>query len=59
MSKCSFCNNTLEPGTGVMYVTKVGKILYFCSSKCRKNMLILGRDPKKLKWTGFYKREKI
>ncbi len=57
MSKCSFCNKTLEPGTGTMYVSKVGKILYFCSSKCRKNSIKLGRNPVKLKWTGFYNKE--
>ncbi|MBI4155298.1 50S ribosomal protein L24e [Candidatus Woesearchaeota archaeon] len=58
MSKCSFCAKTIEPGTGVLFVTKVGKMLYFCSSKCRKNLNKLNRNPAKFKWTGFYKKEK-
>ncbi len=57
MSKCSFCNKAIEPGTGTIFVTKVGKLLYFCSSKCRKNLNKLGRNPVKIKWTGFYKKK--
>jgi len=52
--RCSFCNKEIEPGTGILYVKLDGTKLYFCSSKCRKNMLKLKRDPRKLKWTGFY-----
>ncbi|HEC76131.1 MAG TPA: TRASH domain-containing protein [Thermoplasmatales archaeon] len=52
--KCNFCGNDIEPGTGTMYVRKDGKIYYFCSSKCRKNLLKLKRDPKKVRWTKFY-----
>jgi len=37
-----------------MFVRNDGTILWFCSSKCRKSMLNLKRDPKKLKWTAFY-----
>ncbi len=54
--KCTFCGNEIEPGTGLMYVKKDGTIFYFCSGKCRKNMLKLGRDPKKFKWTKFYRK---
>ncbi|WFO76024.1 50S ribosomal protein L24 [Desulfurococcaceae archaeon MEX13E-LK6-19] len=48
---CSFCGRLIEPGTGIMYVKNDGSILWFCSSKCRKNFLKLGRNPRKLKWT--------
>lgn len=48
--KCSFCNQELKPGTGVMFVRNDGKIFYFCSSKCEKNMLKLGRKGSKVKW---------
>lgn len=48
--KCSFCKEEIEAGTGKMFVKIDGKILYFCSSKCEKNMLKLGRDPKRVKW---------
>ena len=47
---CSFCGKKINPGTGLMYVKNTGEILYFCSSKCEKNMLKLKRKPKKLKW---------
>jgi len=52
--KCSFCGEEIERGTGKMYVKKDGKILYFCSMKCEKNMLKLGRKPLQTKWTKFY-----
>ena len=51
---CAFCGYEIEPGTGKMYVRKDGKILYFCSGKCEKNMLKLKRNPRKLKWTKYY-----
>ncbi len=54
--KCAFCGKDIEPGTGMMYVKKDGTVLYFCSSKCRKNMLKLKRDPKKVRWSALYRR---
>ena len=53
---CSFCGEEIEPGTGKMFVRKDGRILYFCSGKCEKNMIKLRRNPRKLKWTKFYAR---
>lgn len=50
MANCSFCSGRMEQGTGKMVVMKTGKILWFCSLKCEKNMLKLGRDPRKFKW---------
>lgn len=50
--KCSFCNQEIEPGTGLMYVKNDGTILRFCSSKCRKNMLKLKRVSRQLKWAS-------
>jgi len=47
---CSFCGKDVPPGTGLMFVRNDGTILYFCSSKCKKNMLKLRRNPTKLKW---------
>jgi large subunit ribosomal protein L24e len=40
--------------TGSLYIKNDGSIYRFCSSKCRKSMLELGRDPRKLKWTEYY-----
>jgi large subunit ribosomal protein L24e len=51
---CSFCGNEIEVGTGKMFVRRDGRILYFCSGKCEKNMLKLKRSPRKLKWTKHY-----
>ncbi len=55
---CSFCGKEIEPGTGKMYVTRDGKVYYFCSSKCYKNMIVLGRSPRRVKWTAQYRKEK-
>jgi len=51
MAKCTFCGETMEQGTGKMYVKTDGKIYYFCSSKCEKNMLKLGRKPITTRWS--------
>jgi large subunit ribosomal protein L24e len=53
---CSFCGEEIEIGTGKMYVRRDGRVLYFCSGKCEKNMLKLKRNPRKLKWTKRYTR---
>ncbi|MFC1742089.1 50S ribosomal protein L24e [Nanoarchaeota archaeon] len=52
MVKCSFCGITIEKGTGKMLVKKDGKIIYFCATKCEKNMLKLKRKPREHQWTG-------
>lgn len=49
---CSFCNNTIARGTGVLFVRKDGSFLSFCSQKCRRNMLDLGREGRLVKWTN-------
>ena len=54
MPKCSFCGNDIERGTGKIFVFKSGKIANFCSTKCEKNMLKLGRKSRELKWTKHY-----
>lgn len=56
--KCSFCEENIEKGTGIMFVKKDGKILYFCSSKCEKNLLKLRRVPRNIKWTQTYQKLK-
>ncbi len=50
MANCSFCKKSIVPGKGVMLVKKDGKILYFCTMKCEKNMLKLGRKAQDQKW---------
>jgi len=56
MVKCTFCGINITPGTGKMYVQKDAKILYFCSSKCDKNMLKLKRKPITTRWSNRYKK---
>jgi large subunit ribosomal protein L24e len=55
---CTFCGIDIEPGTGRMYIKKDGVIYQFCSSKCFKNMVELGRVPRRTTWTRYYDREK-
>jgi len=50
VKRCSFCGSEIPRGVGIMYVKNDGTVLYFCSSKCRKNMLILKRKPYRVKW---------
>lgn len=53
---CSFCGGEIEPGTGKMFVKNDGTVLRFCSSKCEKNMLDLGRVPRDVEWTRKYQK---
>jgi len=56
MSNCSFCGKSIEKGTGKMFVFKTGKLNYFCSSKCEKNLLVLKRKPHSVRWTKEFER---
>ncbi len=58
MAKCNFCGNQISQGTGILYIRNDGRMLNFCSSKCKKNLIKLGRNPVKFKWTKFYKKGK-
>jgi len=55
MPTCSFCKKNFEAPRGLTVFTFEGKTIYFCSTKCRRNMN-LKRDPKKVNWV---KREKV
>jgi large subunit ribosomal protein L24e len=55
---CTFCGEEIEPGTGRMYIKKDGVVYNFCTSKCFKNMIVLGRVPRRTTWTQYYAREK-
>ena len=48
---CNFCDRPVAKGSGTMLAKYDGTVLWFCSSKCKKNALVLKRDPRKLKWT--------
>ncbi|MFH0737587.1 MAG: 50S ribosomal protein L24e [Candidatus Micrarchaeota archaeon] len=51
MANCSFCDGPILKGTGLLYVKKDGTIYSFCSGKCKKNNLKLGREGRRQKWT--------
>jgi len=52
MTNCSFCGSAIEPGTGKMYIRKDGTVFHFCSSKCQRNQVQLGRVNRHVRWTG-------
>lgn len=58
MPKCSFCNKSIEKGTGKMYVKTSGKIFYFCSNKCEKSLIEFKKNPLKTRWTTKFHEEK-
>ena len=49
MPRCTFCKHTYEFPRGLTLVMNDGTIIYFCSSKCRKNFN-MKRDNKKVLW---------
>jgi large subunit ribosomal protein L24e len=61
MVKCSFCGKEKDAYIGVHLLTNTGEVLYFCSSKCRKNSLNLKRDKRNVRWTEAFheKRNKV
>ncbi len=50
MARCSYCRTEISKGTGMLFVKKDGKTLWFCNKKCEKNSLKLKRKPQKQKW---------
>ncbi|MBN2881485.1 TRASH domain-containing protein [Candidatus Woesearchaeota archaeon] len=51
MAKCKFCGKELPVGTGKVLIKNDGKMFYFCSNRCQKNLLKLNRKPRNTKWT--------
>lgn len=45
--KCSYCGSEIKKGTGIMYVYRIGDISYYCSNKCMKNDIFMGRKINK------------
>ncbi len=41
----------MQRGTGKMSVKNDGRIYYFCSSKCEKNLMKLSRTARRTRWT--------
>jgi large subunit ribosomal protein L24e len=55
---CNFCGIKIPKGTDYIFVTAKGKALYFCTSKCYKNLVKLDRKIRHTKWTQAYMLEK-
>jgi len=47
MPKCSYCGEQYQIPRGMTFVKIDGTVVYLCSSKCRKNMLMKRR---KVRW---------
>jgi large subunit ribosomal protein L24e len=45
--KCSYCSTEVRKGQGIMFVYRQGSTSYFCSAKCYKNDIVLGRHMNK------------
>lgn len=58
MADCTFCGKTFPKATGKMYVKRDGTVYLFCTSKCEKNMLVLKRKPRRVRWTEEYHKVK-
>ncbi len=56
--QCSFCGNPIEPGTGKVYIKNNGQVLNFCTNKCKKNLLKLGKKARETEWTQKHAQEK-
>jgi len=57
MTKCVFCGREEYDFKGVHLIKNDGVVDYYCSEKCRKNAIKLGRDKRNVKWTEVYKLE--
>jgi len=51
MFNCSFCDDPIPKGAGIIYAKKDGTVFRFCCSKCRKNALGLKREGRRQNWT--------
>lgn len=49
---CSFCGNSIEPGTGRMYVRVDGSVFFFDRHKCYQNFVSLKRIPRETRWSS-------
>ncbi len=45
--KCSYCTSEVESGRGLEFVRKNGTVRYYCSTRCYKLNVKLGRKPNK------------
>lgn len=54
LARCVFCGKDYEDYVGTYLIRNEGTAVYYCSLKCHKNHLKLGRDKRRLKWTAAF-----
>ncbi len=59
MTACNFCGHEVPLGTGTLFVTKEGTTMLFCSGKCEKHRLKLGRRGIRTRWTKKFKKSVV
>jgi large subunit ribosomal protein L24e len=55
VTNCSFCGADIPAGTGKLYIKRDATQYHFCSSKCQRNQVNLGRTPRHTAWTEAHK----
>jgi large subunit ribosomal protein L24e len=58
VSNCSFCGKPVEAGTGKLYIKRDASVYNFCSSKCQRNQVELGRVNRHVGWTKAFAEHK-
>ncbi|MCS7143043.1 MAG: 50S ribosomal protein L24e [Aigarchaeota archaeon] len=56
--RCTFCGGEFIHGIGLLYVKRDGTVMWFCSRRCRVYMIDRKRDPRRVRWTTYYGKEK-
>jgi len=59
VAKCVFCGCEQDDYLGTYLIRNEGSVVYYCSSKCRKNHIKLGRDKRKMKWTEAFRDSRV
>jgi large subunit ribosomal protein L24e len=59
LTRCIFCGRQEEDYKGTYLIKNEGTQAYYCSSKCRKNHLKLGRDGRRVRWTKSFREERV
>ena len=58
MVRCSFCRETIEQGTGKLFIKNDGRMFAFCGNTCQKHLFKLKHKPRNTRWTKVFVKEK-
>lgn len=59
VTRCVFCGREEDDFKGTYLIKNEGTMAYYCSNKCRKNHLKLGRDGRRVRWTQSFRDERV